>query len=83
MSLVGEDLANAWAAPGLALIAAEDADNSNGTPEQYRCAAERADAGAAVLDGAAHWWPSESPKPAVEALTRFWQTFENSRRAHT
>lgn len=77
MSRIGEDLENARAMPGLALIAAEDADNSNGTPAQHRWAADRAGARVTVLDGASHWWPSENPKPAVEVLTRFWQTLEN------
>jgi pimeloyl-ACP methyl ester carboxylesterase len=77
MSRIGEDLKNARATPGLALIAAADADNSNGTPAQHHWAADRAGAQAAVLDGAPHWWPSENPKPAAEALTRFWQTLEN------
>ncbi|WP_221357983.1 alpha/beta fold hydrolase [Streptomyces beigongshangae] len=77
MSRFGEDLGKARAAPGLALIAAEDTDRSNGTPEQHRWAAERAGAQAVVLDGAPHWWPSENPGPAAEALTRFWRTLED------
>ena len=48
MSRIGEDLKTARAAPGLALIAAEDAANSNGTPAQHHWAADRAGARVAV-----------------------------------
>jgi pimeloyl-ACP methyl ester carboxylesterase len=77
MARLGADLEKARATPGLALIAADDAEQSNGTDEQHRWAAERAGAQVAVLDGAAHWWPSESPKPAADALTAFWQRLGN------
>ena len=72
MSEAGEHLANARARPGLAMVAAADADGGNGTREQHEWAAERAGARVAVLTGAPHWWPSEKPGPAAEALTRFW-----------
>ncbi|WP_410570117.1 alpha/beta fold hydrolase [Amycolatopsis sp. cmx-4-61] len=74
MTRLGEDLGRARATPGLALLAAEDTANGNGTPAQHRWAADRAGAQVAVLDGAPHRWPSEHPKPAAEALTAFWRT---------
>ena len=81
MSEAGEQLANARVRPGLALVAAADADNGNGTRDQHQWAAERAGAQVAVLTDAPHWWPSEKPESAAEALTQFWSDLPARREA--
>lgn len=69
MTEAGSGLAKARQRPGLALIAAAD---PNGNVEMHRWAAQQAGADIAVLEGIGHWWPATDPRPAVEAMTRFW-----------
>ena len=72
MSDAGEHLASAGARPGLALVAAADVSNGNGTPEQHAWAAARAKAQVTVMAHAPHWWPTELPSTAAQALRAFW-----------
>lgn len=69
MAGAGQGLTRARRRPGLALVATAD---PNGNPEMHRWAAHQAGADIAVLDGVGHWWPVQDPRPAVEAMTRFW-----------
>jgi pimeloyl-ACP methyl ester carboxylesterase len=78
MADAGRHLANAAERPGLALIAVDDVSRASGTVAQHRWAAEQAGAAIALLDGVGHWWPTESPRPVAEALTRFWAAVPES-----
>jgi len=69
MAEAGKGLARARQRPGLALI---PTDNPNAPVEWHRGPAEQAGAEIAVLEGVRHFWPEHDPRPAVEALTRFW-----------
>jgi pimeloyl-ACP methyl ester carboxylesterase len=69
MAEAGRGLTRARRRPGLALVGAAD---PNGNPEMHRWAAEQAGAHVAILEGVGHWWPAQNPRPAVEAMTRFW-----------
>jgi len=69
MAEAGRGLARARQRPGLALLATAD---PNGTLDMHRWAAQQAGADIAVLEGVVHWWPAQNPRPAVEAMTRFW-----------
>ena len=72
MAEAGRALARAADRPGLALIPLADHDASSGTVEQHRRGADLAGAQTALLDGAGHWWPIETPEPGARALERFW-----------
>lgn len=72
MAEAGRGLASARQRPGLALIALEDVGQGSGTVDQHRWAAREAGAEVALLEGAGHWWPIESPRVGAEALQRFW-----------
>jgi pimeloyl-ACP methyl ester carboxylesterase len=74
MSDAGSGLAKVRQRPGLALVATAD---PNGTMAMHEWAAQQAGAEIAVLEGVVHWWPSMQPRPAVEAMTRFWDGFSN------
>lgn len=69
MAKAGQGLARARQRPGLALIPTR---NPNATVEWHRWAAGQAGAEIAVLQGVGHFWPEQDPRPAVQALTRFW-----------
>ena len=66
---LGTGLARAAAKPGLALIATED--SFCGGETLARRSAERAGAKLAVLQGAGHWWMSQQPKQAADAINAF------------
>ena len=42
-----------------------------------RRAAELVGAQVAILEGAGHWWPLDSPGPAAEALEKFWASLSD------
>ncbi len=65
----GQGLARARQRPGLALVPTAD---PNGTLAMHQWSAQQAGADIALLDGVVHWWPETDPRPAVEAMTRFW-----------
>jgi pimeloyl-ACP methyl ester carboxylesterase len=75
MAEAGRGLGNARQRPGLALLATQDVDASNGTAEQHRVAAGAAGAEVAEI-AVGHWWPVEDPRPAAAALTAFWSRLD-------
>lgn len=71
MAQIGRGLSKARQRKGLAIVATQDLENSNGTPEQHRVAADAAGTQVAKLD-VGHWWPVQDPAPVARALLDFW-----------
>jgi pimeloyl-ACP methyl ester carboxylesterase len=72
MAQAGRGLTGARERPGLALVATADTNQANGTLAMHRWSADQAGADVALLEGSPHWWPVEDPRPAAQAMTRFW-----------
>lgn len=62
--------------PGLVIGADSDPLISASSSQR---AAERVGADVAILEGAGHWWPLDSPEPAAEALQKFWADLPSQR----
>jgi pimeloyl-ACP methyl ester carboxylesterase len=76
MADAGRALENAAARPGLSLLATDDP--YIGSDETRRRAAARAGARTEVLDGLGHWWMVQDPTRGAAALTRFWETVDQT-----
>ncbi len=80
MAEAGRGVEAAAARPGLAIVATDDVatddvatdDVATGTHAMRRAVAARAGAAVAVLDGAGHWWMTDSPSQTAQTLTGFW-----------
>jgi pimeloyl-ACP methyl ester carboxylesterase len=70
MALLGEQLGNAAARPGLVIIPTED--GYTGGERRARWAAEKAGANVAVLPRLGHWWMLQDPRAGANALREFW-----------
>ncbi|MEM7525447.1 MAG: alpha/beta hydrolase, partial [Pseudomonadota bacterium] len=69
MSKLGEDLPNASARPGLAIVATNDA--YTGGEEPARRAAARAEAEVALLPRLGHWWMCQEPEKGANLILEF------------
>ena len=69
MAEAGRELSKARQRPGLVLVPTAD---PNGTVQMHQWAAAEAGAEIAILEDVVHWWPEQNPRPAAEALIRFW-----------
>ena len=76
MADAGRALENAAARPGLSLVATEDP--YIGSDETRHRAAARAGARTEVLDGLGHWWMVQDPTRGAAALSRFWETVDQT-----
>jgi pimeloyl-ACP methyl ester carboxylesterase len=70
MALLGEQLGQAAARPGLIIIPTED--GYTGGEHRARWAAEKAGANVAVLPRLGHWWMLQDPRAGANVLREFW-----------
>jgi len=69
MAQLGEQLARATLPPGLGIIATAD---SYVSADLGREMIDRLGLASATLEGRGHWWMTEAPGPAADALVEFW-----------
>jgi hypothetical protein len=71
MAQIGRGLSKSRQRKGLAIVATQDSEKSNGTLAQHRVAADAAGAQIAMVE-VGHWWPVQDPAPVARALLDFW-----------